>query len=594
MHCESLTWICSHQSKGMVSMNMIKNFARKVMNLAGAVSRYPATCIFLLLAAILNTVSIYKGINYEKILFACAMGALFCAVLQMIHERYFAKQGVRILLYLAGCVCILCYYLLLLSKEMSFQIELKSEAALLALLIAYILVPCKKGRVNFNESFMIAFKSFFISVFYAGVLFGGISIILAAIQNLIYPISSDFYGYSATWVFILLAPLFFFSQIPVYSERRELVCSRFLEILISYIIIPLVEIFTLILIIYIIGNVGDEFWTNNLLEPMLVYYAFAIILISVLSSNLHNKFSSFFRKVFPIVLIPIVILQITSSILGILERGFTHTGYYVLLFGIFAIIAGVVLSLGKSERNGIIAGVFIVLSIISIIPPVDAFTVSKKSQQKILEQVLVNNGMLQDNQIIKVSTISDADKKRIISAVQYLQRMNETKAISWLPADFDVYEDFYDTFGFHEYEDTIDKYRYFTVYLGEQEVIPLTNFVYMTQTYIDSNETMTALICKVTYEGAEYTLEKRKTGDNYELVLSDENKNVLIVFDTKEISDRFESYDVENKEITQEEATFNKGNEKIGLTVVVRNFNMYYNETEKTSYGDIYIFLDFQ
>lgn len=592
-------------------MSMIKKLVGRVYDLSGAITRYPFTCIFLLLAAILNTVSIYREVDYVKLLLTCAVGAIFCAVIQMIYERYFIKQKIRIFMYLAGFVLIFCYYLLLISSpELSMEMEIRTGVVLFTLFIAYILVPSIMSRVSFNESFMITFKSFFVSIFYAGVLYGGISLILAAIQSLIYPIGSKFYGYSATWIFVLFAPLFFLSQIPIYPGRNELVaedgseqdekikkaagCSRFLEVLISYIIIPIAEIFTLILIIYIALNVRGEFWKNNLLEPMLVSYAVAIILICILSSRLDNKFCSFFRKVFPKVLIPIVLFQISSSILSILAKGFTHTGYYVLLFGIFAVIAGLILSIWKEEKNGIIAGILIGFSIFSIIPLVDAFTISKLSQQKVLKQVLVNNGMLRENQIMKVSTISDADKSLIISSVQYLARMKYTEEINWMPKDFDVYEDFYDTFGFYEYDTVIDKGKSVTVFLGEQEVIQLTDFDYMAHTYINPNETMIPVIYAVTHDGIKYTLEKRKTIDNYELVLSDEDKNELIVFDTKEISDRYESYTEENRDLSQEEATFYMENEKIGMSVVVQQSSMYYSDNDMTYFSDIYIFINFK
>ncbi|HKM33630.1 MAG TPA: DUF4153 domain-containing protein [Lachnospiraceae bacterium] len=592
-------------------MSMTKKLVGRVYDLSGAITRYPCTCMFLLLGTIVNTVSIYREVEYEKQLLTCAVGAIFCAVIQMIYERYFIKQKIRIFMYLAGFVLILCYYYLLLAApELSLEMRIRTGAALLALFFAYILVPSIKSRVSFNESFMIMFKSFFVSVFYAGVLYGGISLILSAIQNLIYPIGSKFYGYSATWVFAMFTPLFFISQIPVYPGRKEQVaedgsgqaekikkaagCSRFLEILISYIIIPLAEIFTLILIIYIARNVRGEFWTNNLLEPMLVSYAVAIILISILSSRLDNKFCSFFRTIFPKVMIPIVLFQIASSILSILATGFTHTGYFVLLFGIFAVTAGVVLSLGKVEKNGIVAGLLIGFLIFSIIPPVDAFTISKLSQQNVLEQVLVKNGMLKGNKISKVSTISNDDKYQIISAVQYLERMKYTEKISWMPKDFDVYEDFYNTFGFYEYDAVIDKNRSVTVFLGEQEAIQLTDFEYMAHTYINSNETMKPLICAITHDGIQYTLEKRKIKDNFELVLSDENKNELIVFDTKEIFDRYQSYAVEDKELTQEEATFYGENEKIGMSVVVQESSLYYSDTDMTYFSNFYIFLNFK
>ena len=233
-------------------------------------------------------------------------------------------------------------------------------------------------------------------------------------------------------------------------------CPKFLEILISYILIPLIAVFTLILVIYIIKNIGGEFWTDNLLEPMLVSYAITVILVYILASEIENKFTAFFRKVFPKVLVPIVLFQITSSILSLADTGVTHTRYYVILFGVFAAIAGILMSFLPVRKNGVIAALLIVFAVISIVPPVDAFTVSRTSQTDMLKNALMKNNMLENNKIKPNESISDKDKQTITNAIYYLSRMEYTKKIAWLPEDFNVYDDFHNTFGFKEYQEPLE------------------------------------------------------------------------------------------------------------------------------------------
>ena len=69
--------------------------------------------------------------------------------------------------------------------------------------------------------------------------------------------------------------------------------------------------------------------------------------------------------------------------------GVTHGRYYVILFGIFATIAGLIFSFLPIKKNGIIVAVLIVFSAISIIPPIDAFTVSRVNQINLLEKTLL-------------------------------------------------------------------------------------------------------------------------------------------------------------------------------------------------------------
>ena len=228
-------------------------------------------------------------------------------------------------------------------------------------------------------------------------------------------------------------------------------CPKFLEVLISYIIIPLLAVFTFILLIYIVQNIGGDFWTDNLLEPMLVSYAITVILVYILASEINNRFTEWFRKIFPKILVPIVIFQIVSSILKMSDMGLTHNRYFVIIFGVFAAIVGILLSFLPVRKNGIVALLLIIFSAISIVPPVDAFTISRNSQTETLENVLVKNNMLENNQIKANASISDKDKEIITNSMSYLSRMEYTNKIEWLPDDFNMYEDFSDTFGFEEF-----------------------------------------------------------------------------------------------------------------------------------------------
>ena len=158
-----------------------------------------------------------------------------------------------------------------------------------------------------------------------------------------------------------------------------------------------------------IKSIGGEFWTDNLLEPMLVSYAITVILVYILASEIENKFTWFFRKIFPKVLVPIVLFQITSSTLSLADTGVTHTRYYVILFGLFAAISGILLSILPVRKNGVIAALLIVFATISIVPPVDAFTISRNSQTDALKDVLEQNNMLEDNKIKPNKSITEKD-----------------------------------------------------------------------------------------------------------------------------------------------------------------------------------------
>ena len=78
---------------------------------------------------------------------------------------------------------------------------------------------------------------------------------------------------------------------------------------------------------------------------------------------------------------PIVIFQIISSIISLSDTGITHTRYYVILFGLFAATAGILMSFLPVRKNGVVAAMLIIFTVLSVVPPVDAFTISHQPDQ---------------------------------------------------------------------------------------------------------------------------------------------------------------------------------------------------------------------
>ena len=572
-------------------MKAIGKLKDRLKGLTDAIARFPLTTVFLLAAAITNAYDISAQKPISKFLLTFIVGAFLSAVAQVAHERYFSKFSSR--LALMGVVVLLSagYYLIIRhAPVLSMEIEIRTAIALFALLIAFIWVPTIKSKISFNKSFMIAFKSFFNSLFFSGVIFAGISIILTAINELIVTIDYTAYPHTANIVFIIFAPMYFLSLIPIYlgtrdkNKTQETIqlqqqtideaadCPRFLGILISYILIPLIAVFTLILVVYIIKNIGSEFWTDNLLEPMLVAYAITVILVYILASEIENKFTVFFRKVFPKVLVPIVLFQITSSILSLTDTGVTHTRYYVILFGLFAAIAGILMSFLPVRKNGVIAALLIVFATISIVPPVDAFTVSRTNQINMLENALMKNDMLDHNKIKPNESISDKDKQTITNAIYYLSMMEYTKQIKWLPEDFDAYTDFQNTFGFKEYQEPTDSIQ--PVYLSLEQSAPITitgyDFFVQTDIYL-SDQSKDEKVYDIEKDGKTYSLLRDYQEDQIDLIVMGENDLELIRFETQEIYDKFYNYSSMKGLISLEEATFTKENDIAKITIVVQN-----------------------
>lgn len=584
-------------------MKNVKKLQDRLRGLNDAFARYPATALFLLAAAVVNAIAINSEKDYGKLLITFAVGAFLSAVAQAAYERFFEKTGRRMVLIGAAMLLTAGYYLIIRpAPELSLEIHIRTSVALFALLVAYIWVPSIKSRIDFNGSFMIVFKSFFNSLFFSGIIMGGTSAIIAAVDQLLFQVSHRAYPHAANIIFILFAPMYFLSLVPLYpckadlsntgeavSDKEEKVrkaasCPKFLEILVSYILVPIIAVFTIILVLYIIRNIGGRFWINNLLEPILVSYSIAVILLYILASPLENRFVQLYRRIFPKVLVPVVLFQLVASFLKMGDVGIVHTRYYVILYGVFAAASGILLSIIPVRKNGIIAAMLIAFSLVSIIPPTDAFTISRTNQVHRLESVLLKNNMLEGNAIKSSKSISDEDKRVIVKAFNYLQMMGYNKNIGWLPDKMDRYMDFYETFGFNESEVPADAKE--NVYMGLEQpsLIDIKGYDGFVQYSVQipvSNAP--EKICDISKDGVKYTLRQRTEVGKCDIFLTAEDGRELIRFDTTELLDRFYNYS-SGKSLTPEEASFTKENEAARIRLVVQAMNID-KGGEQASYG---------
>jgi len=300
-------------------------------------------------------------------------------------------------------------------------------------------------------------------------------------------VNSDAYAYMMTFVWVMFAPLYYLSLLPKFNseeesdlERMQIARSypRFLEILVSYIAIPLVGTYSLVLLAYFIKILVTLNWPSGQLGPMVLVYSAAGLLVFILASSLENRFSSLYIKIFPKVLIPVVIMQLISVGIRLNAYGITESRYYVALFGIFSIVVGVMLSLKPIARNSYIALLAACFAIFSIIPPMDAFTVSRVSQITRVENILQAEGILSEGKLIPKADASEHTKVETSNILTYLDRQSSLEYIDWLPEEFNIYQDMEKVFGFGPtYPNIIEKEtQFFYASLDAQQPVNISGY----------------------------------------------------------------------------------------------------------------------
>lgn len=451
---------------------------RIIRGLYTAVSRFPLTVICLICATVLlcYMISLHKqpDLIIQKLMFTFLLGSFLGVTAQFSCERFERLAKLRILVYGLSALLTAGYYLILLpAPSISFEVQIRTAVAVFAMFCAFIWVPSCKGKYDFNKIALINFKSAFTAVLYSGVLAAGCSAIIAAIDTLLFKLDSDTYGYMMAIVWVLFAPIYYLSLLPRFNSQDETdrkfaeqsgQYPAFLEILISYIAIPLVAAYTLVLAAYFIKILVTFKWPSGQLGVMVLAYSAAGLIIYILASHLENRCSAWYRLIFPKVLIPVVVMQLVSVAIRLNAYGITESRYYVTIFGIFSLICGILLSFKPVSKNGIIALLAAGIAIFSVIPPVDAFTVSRVSQITRLEGMLTKEGMLADGKISPKKDVSATLRTESTNILSYLEYRNYIKYVKWLPADFKTGVDMKSTFGFEPaYPENLSKNFFATI-----------------------------------------------------------------------------------------------------------------------------------
>lgn len=580
-------------------MKVFSRLRSKWQGLTDTVNRFPLTIILLLAAAASNTIGIESNDNlvYTHLLVAFLVGAAAFVVLQMLYERFFENPFLRLIFAGVSVAGSVLYYYCVRNDKWDTEITIRTTVLFFVLLIAFLWIPVIRSSYNFNQSFLVVFKSFFTALLFDGVLFLGIVLIVGAINLLITRLDDQILLHTLNIIVILIAPAYLLTMLPVYPGKKELLSknegtsipeeteqtsaeqsvsyitkmitpNKLLISLISYVIIPITAVFTVILLLYIIINIRGEFWTDNLMEPMLVSYSITVIIVYLLASSIPHTFAVYFRRIFPKVLIPLVLFQTVSSILRISEAGITYGRYYVILFGIFAVIAGIFFCILPVHKNGIIAPILMGMALLSILPPVDAFTVSRTNQINRLEAVLTRNNMLSGDIIIPGSDISKEDKEVIIKAVDYILRMGYDKDLPYLSTYADIFE-FEKTFGFAQYGGTDGEYHSFYVSRDTAEPVPVSDFDQLLQLNIYSTSPDT-VSSPFEINGVPYVIRTQKTGAGQRISLEGSDGRELILFHTDEIFTRFKDASEKLSRSTKD-MTFKKENEEAIITLVANS-----------------------
>lgn len=597
-------------------MSRIKNFMNNIVyNLKETITRFPMTIVFLasLSAVMFLIIEDYSSLDIDilsRYMFAGIFGAFFATAVRFMLERYENFKN-SFLFYGLTIILTIGYFYFMTDDKVDNKMLIHLLVISFALFAAYLYLPSSKNALNFGNVALAHFKSAFTAILYGIVLYVGIAAIIGAIDILLYDVDYKSYAHAANIIFIFFTPLYYLSLLPKFNSRDEnddakkeisFTYPRFLDILVSYITIPLITAFTAVLIIYFIKILATGVWPVGQVGPMVLGYSAAGYFIYILSSNLNNKFSVLYRKLFPLILIPLVVMQMVSSYIRIDAYGITESRYYVVLFGIFSIVCALVLIFDKKKNPNTIVLLSAVFALMSIIPPVDAFTVSKNSQERRLTEILIRNKMIADGEIVKKTDISTDDMFEITNISNYMYGMGYLDDMDWFPDKYadNYYGNFKNIYGFEQYYDRgfpgQEETLYLYAILDENEKINIEDYDLFFRIYIQNKRGPGEDIGEFSLKGKNYSIKQIPDEKGYITITVSDDTNTLIEIPMKEFIDGlFEKSNAPKGAMDKESLTIEKQNDKLKVKLLIYDMNVDRNDPDDIYISaNIYVFVSTQ
>lgn len=555
-------------------MKLIKKIKRILISLKNSYRRFPITIAFSTALVIMLIVLVERGPNLsaearealERINMVIALGIPLSLCIKLIFEKkkIYNKlyQGLG---YILGLGILVLYYFLIL-KELNMISIVRYIGVSLFLYLAFIYIPWINRKDGLEDYVIKLLFDFFITGVYSLVLYLGISAIIFTINQLFNAnIPGKFFYYAFLVVAGIFAPSLFLARIPEMDEdlnKEEY--PKSLKVLLLYIVIPLITIYSSILYAYFLKIIITRDWPQGLVSHLVLWYSTISVAVIFFITPLldQNKWANRFKRWFPKYIIPILIMMFISIGIRVRAYGITENRYFVIVLGLW--VFGIMLYFGFTKKlNNIVIPVSLsIIALNSVFGPLSSFSIAKLSQNKRLEGILIRNNMIKDNSLIKApEDISYDDKGEISAILDYFNRNHSLKEVKYLPENFKI-DDMQTVFGFPYTEKNKYRNKYFHYALEERnKALDISEYDYLLKGYNIGNAIKLDDNILVSYNEGDFKFII-KEGDNI-IYEGDLNKYGL------EIVNRNKEINLETKSLSMDNMTFVDENQKVKVKFII-------------------------
>jgi hypothetical protein len=375
-----------------------------------------------------------------RISMTCGMGIPLFLFIKLAFERKSISVVVKAIVLLLSGLALAGYEIYLLPE---FEMVPMTRYALLtgALVLCFITVPFffrRQGFALYATKLMI---KLLITALYSGILMLSLFAILFTLDKLLgVNITDKSYSYTAILVWAAFAPTFFIAAIPPIDEEPDLSDSPMtLRFLLIYILVPLITVYALILYAYSARILINMAWPKGLVSSLVLGFATVGILLLFLVTPVKsgNRIAEIFTDWYPRAALPLFITLFAALGVRLNEYGFTEPRYFSFILALWCFGVMVYFTFVKRKYLAVIPVSLALVAILSVFGPISAYSVSKYSQEKRFDAILVRNGMLkEDHAVPAAKKITEADKTELVSIMQYFERNHKLAMLDSLPPDF--------------------------------------------------------------------------------------------------------------------------------------------------------------
>ena len=440
-------------------MKFEEKFKNLFPDMKKGIGRFPVTVVFsliLFIVAIFTIESDFYILPEEDLWIKYLIIAIpLSASVELIREKYLENKRSSFFRITSFFGIFLFIFLLKIFFKNHFATEtINITATILIFYVLFYLIPIIYRNEDKEKYLQSVVGNQMITIGFSIVLFLGLSAIVGTIDVLLINLPNTIYFDNFIFSASIFGVAFFVSRLKEKDESlKDYNLPKIVEVLICYILIPLILIYTAILYLYFVKIIFTLKMPKGIVSHLVLWYTTFSLFIIIMATPItyKNKFAKFYKKYFPLISIPLILLALFSINERIFQYGVTENRYLVVIL-ILWLLFNMIFIIKADVKWVLISFIFAVL--VAIFSPFNLVNVSINSQNKRLERILKKNGIIQNKKFInKNNELSQRTKNEIMSIIDYFYNNAseiKRKKIKILEKTYEKPEDFMKVIGVND------------------------------------------------------------------------------------------------------------------------------------------------